>query len=124
MRACWLRSNWQLRAHLSPAQVTASFKARGAVALVSALTPDALAAGVVTSSTGNHGLAIAYAWASLPAAAASGGRLRVYVPSTAVATKVRKIVAQVRYAPRLRAHGHACTRPAQALATASSSRLP
>ena len=42
-------------------QHTGSFKARGAVSKVLSLTPDELARGIITASTGNHGAAVAYA---------------------------------------------------------------
>jgi len=42
-------------------QRTGSFKARGALAKVSVIDEPALARGVVTASTGNHGLGVAYA---------------------------------------------------------------
>jgi len=42
-------------------QITGSFKLRGAVNAIAALTPDVRARGVVVSSAGNHGLGIAYA---------------------------------------------------------------
>lgn len=42
-------------------QATGSFKARGAVHKVLGLSAEQLAAGVVTSSTGNHALAVVYA---------------------------------------------------------------
>ncbi|MBN1196016.1 MAG: pyridoxal-phosphate dependent enzyme, partial [Candidatus Aminicenantes bacterium] len=48
---CWLK--------LENRQVTGSFKARGAMAFLSALSQRP--AGVVTASTGNHGLAVAWA---------------------------------------------------------------
>ncbi len=46
---------------LESLQVTGSFKARGAINAVFALSPVALERGVVTASGGNHGLAVAYA---------------------------------------------------------------
>ena len=42
-------------------QHTGSFKARGAVSKMLSLTPEELARGVVTASTGNHGAAVSYA---------------------------------------------------------------
>ena len=42
-------------------QHTGSFKARGAVSKVLSLTPEELAKGVITASTGNHGAAVSYA---------------------------------------------------------------
>ena len=48
-------------AKLEQLQVTGSFKLRGATNKVLSLSPEAAAAGVVTSSTGNHGLGVAAA---------------------------------------------------------------
>jgi len=63
-------------------QRTGSFKARGALAKLATLTPDERARGVVTASTGNHGLGVANALATL------GGTGHVFVPDTAQPTKV------------------------------------
>jgi threonine dehydratase len=48
-------------AKLEQLQPTGSFKLRGATNKLMSLTPEAASAGVVTSSTGNHGLAVAAA---------------------------------------------------------------
>lgn len=48
-------------AKLEQLQVTGSFKLRGATNKVLGLSPETAAAGVVTSSTGNHGLGVAAA---------------------------------------------------------------
>jgi len=48
-------------AKLEQLQVTGSFKLRGATNKVLSLSPEAAAAGVVTSSTGNHGLGVSAA---------------------------------------------------------------
>ncbi len=48
-------------AKLEQLQTTGSFKLRGATNKILGLAPDVAAAGVVTSSTGNHGLAVAAA---------------------------------------------------------------
>lgn len=66
-------------------QITGSFKLRGALNKVLALTEAEKARGVVTASTGNHGAATAYA-----------GRLAgvvptVFVPRNAAAAKVARI---------------------------------
>ena len=61
-------------------QRTGSFKLRGAANALSALTGEQRRAGVLTSSTGNHGLAVA------TAAKALGIRAEVYV-STQVSSK-------------------------------------
>ena len=50
---------------LETAQITGSFKARGALNKLLSLSPAARAAGVVAASTGNHGLATAHALALL-----------------------------------------------------------
>ena len=52
-------------AKLEQLQVTGSFKLRGATNKLMSLSPDAARAGVITSSTGNHGLGVATAAASL-----------------------------------------------------------
>src|ERR1700737_1102285 len=48
-------------AKLEQLQTTGSFKLRGATNKLMSLTPQQAAAGVITSSTGNHGLAVAAA---------------------------------------------------------------
>jgi threonine dehydratase len=74
-------------------QVTGSFKARGALAKALTLTDEQRAQGVVTASTGNHGLGVANAVARL------GGRCMVFVPENASASKVaalRRFGAEIR----------------------------
>jgi threonine dehydratase len=66
-------------------QHTGSFKARGAMNKVLALTDEERAAGVVTASTGNHGLAVARAAREVGVAAL------VFVPVTADQGKVAAI---------------------------------
>jgi threonine dehydratase len=66
-------------------QRTGSFKARGAMAKVLSLTEEQRNAGVVTASTGNHGLGVSNALATL------GGHGIVYVPENASASKVAAI---------------------------------
>jgi threonine dehydratase len=63
-------------------QRTGSFKARGALAKSLTLSVDQLRRGVVTASTGNHGLGVANAMATL------GGHCLVFVPENASETKV------------------------------------
>jgi threonine dehydratase len=63
-------------------QRTGSFKARGALAKLLTLSQAERARGVVTASTGNHGLGVANALATL------GGTGHVFVPDTAQPTKV------------------------------------
>jgi threonine dehydratase len=66
-------------------QRTGSFKARGAMAKILTLSDEQREAGVVTASTGNHGLGVSNALATL------GGRGIVYVPENASASKVAAI---------------------------------
>jgi threonine dehydratase len=63
-------------------QRTGSFKARGALAKAMTLSEEQRRRGVVTASTGNHGLGVANAMATL------GGRCQVFVPENASETKV------------------------------------
>jgi threonine dehydratase len=63
-------------------QVTGSFKVRGALNRVLAMTHDDLARGLITMSAGNHGQAVAYAAARLGVAAT------VLMPETASPAKV------------------------------------
>jgi threonine dehydratase len=66
-------------------QRSGSFKIRGALNSILSLSPDALARGVVTASTGNHGRAVATALAAV------GARGTVYLPHSAPAVKVRAL---------------------------------
>src|SRR5262249_34747822 len=66
-------------------QRTGSFKLRGALAKVSRLDDEQRARGVVTASTGNHGLGVASALALL------GGTGFVCVPESASPVKVAAI---------------------------------
>ena len=70
---------------LEQLQTTGSFKLRGATNKIMGLTPEAASAGVVTSSTGNHGLAVAAAarYRSIDA--------EVYLSSQVPESKWRKI---------------------------------
>ena len=77
----------QLVLKLECLQVTGSFKARGASNKLAALTPAALARGVVTASGGNHGLAVAYA------GGIAGVATTIYLPTSASAAKLRKMEA-------------------------------
>jgi threonine dehydratase len=63
-------------------QHTGSFKLRGALNKVLSLTPDALARGVVTASTGNHGRGVAHALSVV------GARGTIYLPTTTPAGKI------------------------------------
>ncbi|MDQ3097322.1 MAG: pyridoxal-phosphate dependent enzyme [Chloroflexota bacterium] len=76
-------------------QRTGSFKARGAVHAVGALSTAERAGGIVTMSAGNHGAAVAYAAQSF------GATVVVVMPETAPATKVaatRAYGAEIRFA--------------------------
>ena len=66
-------------------QRTGSFKVRGSANLVHALDADAASAGVVTASTGNHGIGVA------TAAASSGIACTIFLPSNASPSKVADI---------------------------------
>lgn len=63
-------------------QHTGSFKPRGVLNAVSALTPDERARGVISISAGNHAQALAWA------AAAIGVSATIVMPSTAVKAKI------------------------------------
>jgi threonine dehydratase len=63
------------------------FKVRGAVSMVSALSAQERARGLVTCSSGNHGLSLAYA-----AGLFGHPPTRVFVPEGAQPAKVRKIL--------------------------------
>lgn len=77
-------------------QRTGSFKARGSMAKILTLTDDQRERGVVTASTGNHGLGVGNALATL------GGRGIVYLPENASPSKV---AALRRYGLEIRAEG-------------------
>jgi len=66
-------------------QATGSFKARGATNKLLTTPKEALAAGVVTASGGNHGLAVARA------ARLAGVPGTIFVPSTATPEKIDKL---------------------------------
>jgi threonine dehydratase len=63
-------------------QRTGSFKARGSMSKILTLTDEQRQAGVVTASTGNHGLGVGNALATL------GGHGIVYLPENASPSKV------------------------------------
>src|SRR5437868_2839993 len=67
-------------------QRTGSFKIRGALNKILSLPHEARARGVVTSSTGNHGLAVAEALRLI------GGRGTIVVSASASPYKVAKLV--------------------------------
>lgn len=68
-------------------QTTGSFKFRGALNKLRSLTPEERARGVVSASTGNHGLAISRA------AKIEGVALKLFLPETAADVKKRKLEA-------------------------------
>jgi threonine dehydratase len=72
---------------LENAQITGSFKLRGAFNVLSTLDADTRARGVVASSAGNHGLGVAYA------AKHFGVPATIFVPSTAPLVKREGIAA-------------------------------
>lgn len=79
-------------------QRTGSFKARGAVNALLQLTPEQKSRGVITLSAGNHGQGLAYA------AAIVGVRCVVFMPESAVPTKVEAIKsygAEARFSPSM-----------------------
>ena len=84
----------RLSLKLENLQVTGSFKARGAMSVLSDLEADAVARGLVTASGGNHGLGVAYAgWAADAPAT-------IYLPrstSEAKAAQIRAWGAEVRW---------------------------
>ena len=67
-------------------QVCGCFKVRGAVNMVASLTPDERERGVVAASSGNHGIALAYA-----ASLFGDTRAIVYAPLDADPTKMKMI---------------------------------
>lgn len=73
---------------LESAQLTGSFKLRGAFNALSLLTADERARGIVASSAGNHGLGVAEAAQRLGIAAT------IFVPSNAPAVKKQGIAAR------------------------------
>ena len=79
-------------------QRTGSFKARGALNAVLQLSAEQRSRGIVTLSAGNHGQGLAYAAAML------GVRCVVFMPETAVRSKVEAIRgygAETRFAPTM-----------------------
>jgi threonine dehydratase len=77
-------------------QVTGSFKARGALNVVRRLPDDAVRAGVVAASAGNHAQAVACA------ASDAGARALLVMPSGA---PLAKVAAVKRYGGEVRLHG-------------------
>ncbi len=73
---------------LESAQISGSFKARGAFNKLVSLSAAERAAGIVTASTGNHALATAHALTVL------GIQGEIFLPSTASAVKVEALRAR------------------------------
>jgi threonine dehydratase len=68
-------------------QTTGSFKLRGALNKLRSLRPEERVRGVVSASTGNHGLAISHA------SRLEGVSLKLFLPETVAAVKKARIVA-------------------------------
>jgi threonine dehydratase len=68
-------------------QITGSFKLRGALNKLRSLGPEERARGVVSASTGNHGLAISHA------AKLEGIGLKLFLPETVAEVKKKRIEA-------------------------------
>ncbi len=66
-------------------QFTGSFKVRGALSKIMSLTANERSRGVITASTGNHGMAVAYALKSL------GEKGTVYLPEFASKQKIEML---------------------------------
>lgn len=75
-------SRIHLRLKLENEQETGAFKARGAFNQVSQLTPEERERGIVCSSSGNHGRAVAWA------AGAAGVRATIFMPENAYPNKI------------------------------------
>jgi len=80
-------------------QHTGSFKVRGAINRLMALDPDQRRAGIVTASSGNHGLAVAFGMNRL------GIKGVICLPEGASALKVRMLE---RLGAKIRFHGSTC----------------
>jgi threonine dehydratase len=75
-----------VRLKLESEQTSGSFKIRGAVNKLLALTDDELQRGIVTASTGNHALAVTHALAVLERCLRMPAE--IYLPSTVAAAKL------------------------------------
>ena len=80
-------------------QYTGSFKIRGALTKLISLSKEKAKRGVIAASTGNHGLAVAYASKRL------GIESEVYVPNTTQKYKVKKIKS---FGSKVIYHGQDC----------------
>ena len=79
------RWNAEVSLKLELATPTGAFKVRGGIFLASRLSDDERAAGLVTSSTGNHGQSVAYG------AAAFGAKAAIFMPANANPDKAAAI---------------------------------
>jgi threonine dehydratase len=86
---------------LEQLQHTGSFKLRGAAAKLTTLAPDVRARGVITASTGNHGLAVIHASRATGAAPPT-----VLVPTSADPAKVERLK---QYGAEVVVSGETCT---------------
>lgn len=84
--ALGLQTEADVRLKLECWQKTGSFKIRGALNRLAALSPEKVARGIVTASAGNHGLGVAYASQVLGLPAAT-----IYVPENAPTAKVNQL---------------------------------
>ena len=75
----------QVSLKLECLQVTGSFKARGAMNRLLACSPEQIAAGIVTASGGNHGLAVART------AFAASTRATIFLPKNVSPAKLAKM---------------------------------
>ena len=66
-------------------QRTGSFKVRGSANVVHSLSPDLATEGVITASSGNHGIGVA------TAAASRGFACTIYLPEAAAPSKIAQI---------------------------------
>lgn len=76
---------------LETQQLTGSFKARGAIHKLLSLSPAQMEKGIVTSSTGNHALAVLGAIRGLLKSSDATCPIHIYVPSTISARKAAKL---------------------------------
>src|SRR5438046_2973556 len=102
---------------LENAQITGSFKLRGALNVLATLPPDARERGVVASSAGNHGLGVAYA------AKHFGVRATIFVPANAPQVKRDGITALGATIDTSQPHYDAAMDAAKALAAAQGATV-
>lgn len=90
----------QVYLKLENLQFTGSFKARGALNKLMSLDQRALASGIITASTGNHGLAVAHGLSTLNANGV------IYLPKNASHQKVNLLN---KYGVDIKFHGDECS---------------